>query len=280
MSMSILDDRSCALGEGAFWHPEQEQLFWFDILDRQLLCADGNCWQFNEYVSAGGWVTKERVIIGSASGLYTYNFKTLVQSSLVEIEADNPKTRSNDGRADPFGGFWISTMGLNAEPNLGSIYRLYKGELRQIFSKLTVPNAICFTPDGGTAFFADTAQQTIQRVSLDSMGWPIGEPEVHIDLRAENLNPDGAIITADGLLVNAQWGAARVAVYDPSGAFLHAYEVPTAHATCPALHEGVLYVTSAKQGLSLDQLAAQPTAGKTFALKTDLIALDEAQVLL
>jgi len=31
-------------------------------------------------------------------------------------EAGNPITRSNDGRADPFGGFWIETMGKQAEP--------------------------------------------------------------------------------------------------------------------------------------------------------------------
>ncbi len=278
MSFEIVDDRACALGEGIFWHPERQRLLWFDILDRQLLDASGNCWQFDELVSACGWMSDRRLIVASESGLHTYNLETLVQTKLVDLEADNPETRSNDGRADLHGGFWIGTMGKQAQPGLGSIYRLYKGELRRLFGGLSIPNAICFSPGRDCAYFADTAEQTIQRVALDADGWPRGAPGIHIDLRDEKLNPDGAVITADGLLVNAQWGAARVAVYDADGVFLRAYALPTDHVTCPALANGKLYVTSAKQGLSQAQLSAQPHAGKTFAMDTDLIGQDEAQV--
>lgn len=278
MNYKILDDRACALGEGILWHPERKDLLWFDILDRQLLDASGNCWQFDELVSACGWVSANRLIVASESGLYTYNLETLVQTRLVEIEANNPDTRSNDGRADKQGGFWISTMGKQAQPGMGSIYRLYKGELRPLFGGLTIPNAICFAPDGSCAYFADTAEQAIQRVALDGDGWPVGKSEIHIDLRAEKLNPDGAVVTADGLLVNAQWGAARVAVYDADGAFLRDYALPTDNATCPALANGKLYVTTAKQGLSHAQLGAQPHAGKTLAIDTDLTGQDETQV--
>jgi sugar lactone lactonase YvrE len=48
---------------------------------------------------------------------------------LAPLEADNAATRSNDGRADPFGGFWIGTMGKNAEAGAGALYRYYRGEV-------------------------------------------------------------------------------------------------------------------------------------------------------
>jgi hypothetical protein len=41
-------------------------------------------------------------------------------------------TRSNDGRADPFGGFWIGTMGKNAEAGAGALYRYYRGEVVEL----------------------------------------------------------------------------------------------------------------------------------------------------
>ncbi len=31
MTVYVFDDRPCKLGEGPFWHPERDLLFWFDI---------------------------------------------------------------------------------------------------------------------------------------------------------------------------------------------------------------------------------------------------------
>ena len=36
----IFDDAQCALGEGPLWHPEREQLFWFDIT--KTVAGSGN----------------------------------------------------------------------------------------------------------------------------------------------------------------------------------------------------------------------------------------------
>ena len=88
-----------------------------------------------------------------------------------------PHTRSNDGRADPWGGFWIGTMGLKAEKEAGSIYRFYQGQLNRLHQELTIPNSICFSPDRKFVYFADTRQEKILEQDLDQIhGWPINEP--------------------------------------------------------------------------------------------------------
>lgn len=276
----VVDDRHCALGEGAFWHPKLDKLFWFDILDRQLLCDDGHCWQFGELVSAAGWINETSFLIAGQTGLSSYNFRTLTQTPLFDLEARNTITRSNDGRADPWGGFWIGTMGKKSELNAGAIYRLYKGEIRRIFVPVTIPNAICFAPDKSCAYFTDTPTAQVMRTALDANGWPTGTPDVFLDLRSEDLNPDGAIVTADGLFVNAQWGRGRIAVYTPQGELLRSFELPTDNVTCPALGGGKLYVTSAQEGLTDTQRSAQPMAGTTFVMDTDLVGQDEHQVIL
>ena len=276
--MQVYSDVACALGEGALWHPLRKQLFWFDILGMRLMsrAPDGTVdhWQFDEHVLAAGWVDRDTLLMASATGLWRYDIGTETRELVAPLEADNPVTRSNDGRADPNGGFWIGTMGIKAEPGAGAIYRYYRGEMRQLFDAITVSNAICFAPDGQTAYFADTPTRQVKWVALDADGWPAAAPETHIDLTADRLNPDGAVVDSQGNLWNAQWGAGRVACYDPGGRFLRAVSVPTAQTTCPAFGDTTLYVTTAADGLS------DPQAGFTFAVDVGVAGQQEHRVIL
>lgn len=269
--MSVFDTTCCQLGEGPIWHPGRGQLFWFDILANRLHTqVDGKPqhWQFGENVSAAGWVDDRTLLIASETALFRYDLVTGDRTDLIALEADDPATRSNDGRADPQGGFWIGTM-AKAEPGKpGAIYRYYRGELRKLFGGIVIPNAICFPPGGRHAHFTDTAKQQVMKVALDGDGWPVGQPEVFLDLRADGLFPDGAVIDADGTMWLAQWGAFRVAAYDTLGRFLRAVPFAAAQTSCPAFGGpglDTLFCTSAAKGLTPEQLAAHPDSGMTFA---------------
>ena len=272
----IFDKSKCQLGEGPLWHPERAELFWFDILGKHLHCADRH-WQFPGYVSAAGWVDHDTLLIASDIALSRFDIPSSDSTHICALEADNPVTRSNDGRADPQGGFWIGTMGINAEDGAGAIYRFYKGELRQLFAPITISNAICFAPDGTTAYFTDTPTQQIMRVRLDKDGWPNTDPEVFIDLQGTDFRPDGAVVDTDGNLWSAQWGAGRVAGYAPGGTFIAAFPFPAAQTTCPAFggpDMTTLHCTSAAVGLDGDE------DGRTFATSTKYTGQKEHRVIL
>lgn len=277
--MDIFDDHPCALGEGPLWHPERNALFWFDILGKTLHCKGDarSHWRFDEYVSAAGWVDRDTLLLASATGLWRFDISSGTRDLLAPLEDDKPDTRSNDGRADPQGGFWIGTMGVNAEPEAGAIYRYYRGELRQLFDDITISNAICFALDGQVAYFCDTVTRQIQKVALDASGWPKGAPEVFVDLRRDALNPDGAVVDAQGNLWNAQWGAGRVACYAPDGALVRTVAVPATQASCPAFGGAdlsTLFVTSAADGVE------EAKAGLTFAVPLGIKGQREHQVIL
>ena len=199
---------------------------------------------------------------------------------MAGLEADNRITRSNDGRADPQGGFWIGTMGKRAEAEAGAIYRFYRGELRRLFDKITISNAICFAPSGDVAYFADTARHLVWRVMLDGQGWPKGEPEVFLDHRTSGVNPDGAVVDAEGGVLCAEWGAWRVARYDPKGNLVEEFPVPVEQPSCPALAGQTLYVTTARQGLPAGYQDTQAQAGMTLAIDTGLTGQMEHRVIL
>lgn len=277
MTVSVFDPRPCVLGEGPLWHPTRNQLFWFDILGKKLLSDHGQDWVFDEHVSAAGWVSETVLLIASESELFRFDLTTGARQSLVPLEADTPATRSNDGRADPQGGFWIGTMSKKAEKEAGAIYRYYRGELRQLFDKISITNSICFAPDGTRAYFADTRRRQIMQVSLDGDGWPVGAPAVFVDLRAEGVNPDGSVVDAQGCVWNAQWGAHRVARYAADGQFLESVSFPAEQISCPAFGGSdlkTLFATSAAEGLE------GAIEGQTFAVTLDVIGQREHRVIL
>ena len=272
----IFDQTQCQLGEGPLWHPVREQLFWFDILGKRLHTKDQH-WQFDDYVSAAGWLDESSLLVATSNALRHFDIATGAHRVITPLEADNAVTRSNDGRADPQGGFWIGTMGINADDNAGAIYRYYKGELRQLFAPITISNAICFAPDGKTAYFTDTPTQKILRVALDQEGWPEGEPSVHLDLSVTDFRPDGAVVDANGNLWNAQWGVGRIAGYTPTAKFIESFHFGAAQTSCPSFGGpdlSTLFCTSAAVGV------LGPDQGKTFAVETSYKGQAEHRVIL
>jgi sugar lactone lactonase YvrE len=276
---------SCDLGEGPLWHPKLKSLFWFDINAFKMFnWKNGKFkyWEFSEPVSAAGWIDEENLLVASASSLIKLSLSSDTRAVMIDLEADMPHTRSNDGRADPWGGFWIGTMGLNAEKDAGSIYRFYKGELKKLHQNLTIPNSICFSPDKKFVYFADTRQKKIWKQDLDQAnGWPINKPTLFLDLKAQGLHPDGSVCDSEGFLWNAQYGASRIARYNPEGWLERVNNFPASKITCPAFGGesfNTIFVTSACQGLKEVDLKVEPLAGKVFHFESDVVGLAEYQV--
>ncbi len=280
--MTIYDPRRCELGEGAFWHPARRQFFWFDILGRRLLSRAGEApqeWRFDRMASAAGWVDADRLLLATEAGLAILDLDDGTLTSHVPVEFDRPDTRSNDGRADRQGGFWFSTMGKQAEEGQGAIYRYWRGQVTRLFSGLTIPNAICFSSDGGLAYFADTDAGIVWRQRLDPEGWPVGDRQVFLDLSAEGLNPDGAVIDAEGGFWCAKWGAGAVMRYDTDGQRTHQIQVGGHASTCPAFGgEGMdqMLVTTALDGIE----APDAGQGVPYLVQPGMRGLPEPQVIL
>ncbi|MEE3316756.1 MAG: SMP-30/gluconolactonase/LRE family protein [Pseudomonadota bacterium] len=278
----VFDTRTCELGEGAFWHPTQERLYWFDILGDRLLSRDGDQavkWAMNEHCSAAGWIDDSTLLIASETGLWRFDTANGSRDLITPLEANDPTTRSNDGRADPHGGFWIGTMGKRAETGRGAIYRFYLGTLRKVVSGITIPNSICFTPDGGAVYFTDTTVGQIMYQPLDDAGWPTGAARVFLDLGTRGIHPDGSVVDGEGALWNAQWGLGRVVRYLPDGTEDIIVTVGGAHSSCPAFGGPdlqTLFVTTACEGIENPDTAQ----GRVYTAQVPIKGRSEPRVIL
>ena len=81
-----------------------------------------------------------------------------------------------------------------------------------------------------------------------------------------------AVLDAQGNFWCAEWGSSRVRAYAPDGSVLRDVMLPVSQPSCPAFGGPELrdlYVTTARQDLSEEALAAEPLAGQVF-VATDI----------
>jgi sugar lactone lactonase len=280
---SVLSAERCHLGEGPTYDATTDTAWWFDILEGRLFEARLGSGRISIHhlgrmASALARMDAERQLIVTEDGLYIRSIIDGRMTLYCPLEADNPSNRSNDARVHPAGTFWIGTMG---RAGAGAIYALHRGEISRLFSGISIPNAICFSPDGAIGYFADTAKNELYRVAIDPLtGLPRTTAEVLLRHRGVG-GLDGAVVDADGLIWIARWGGGCIDVYNPQGERLRCLQVPARQTTCPAFvgpDFSRLLVTSAWQGMDEAARAADPEHGRTFLLEVAVRGRPEPDV--
>ncbi len=286
MEWTILDSTKCELGEGPTHDPFDNRAWWFDIVGKKLFKHDFTTSQTSIHdlpfmASQLSAIDENTQLIAAENGLYVRNIQTGALSLHLPLEADNPVTRSNDGRVHHCGALWIGTMGRKAEPGAGAIYHFFRGTITRLFGAITIPNAICFSPDGMTGYYTDTDTAMLMSVSIDpDTALPVDKPRIFHDHRGKNGGLDGAVTDAEGNLWCALWGASALIQLSPEGKILQEISLPVTQPTCPCFigqNLDRLLVTSAWQGKPAPA-NTKGNAGKTLLLKLPVKGKAEPRV--
>lgn len=273
-SGKTLCEATLELGEGPTFDPATGTAWWFNIKGKELHALHLESGRKSVHPlpflgSVLAVIDPDRQLIVSDQGLFVRETATGNLTLTATVE-DNARNRSNDGRVHPSGSLWVSTMARDEAKGAGAIYHVAQGKVTRLYANVTIPNGICFSPDGTVAYFTDTAINHLMRVDIDpATGLPTGDAKTLSDETGSPGGIDGSVCDADGLIWNARYGAGVVDVYKPDGEKIARYAVPATQATCTAFigaKADRLLVTSAKQNLSEEALKADPNAGKTFEL--------------
>lgn len=272
------------LGEGARWDGRLDELLWVDILKglvrRAVLDADGalNTLRTYDVGAHVGAVTPladgDGYLLAAAAG-----FRHLTDDGAVTVLAqpeagEHGRTRMNDASCDPHGRFWAGTMAYDQTPGAGRLYRCDPdGSVVLVRGGYTIANGLGWSPDGRWLFQNDSGTSTITRFAAHDDG-SLGPPHVVLDSKGDG-SPDGLLVDAEGMLWAAMHGIGEVHRYDPSGRLLARVTMPVSQPSCPAIGGPggtILYVSTARDGLSPQEHARQPHAGQVFAVDVGVSA--------
>jgi len=198
----------------------------------------------------------DRVVLADASGA--------IVRELAAIDHAHPGLRLNEGKVDPVGRWVTGSMDLTRGEPDGAFYSVGpEGGARVIAGGLGTANGLEWSLDGSRVYFTDTGVETIYTGDYSADG---EITDVEVFHRGEM--HDGLVIDADGWLWSAVYGGGVVVRYDPDGVERERHVFPVPNLTSVAFSGSTLYVTSARENLTEEQLRAHPLSGAVFALET------------
>ena len=275
---------TAALGEGPYWVPEDDCLLWVDIegarLHRTYFPSKETVTDSPGPISAafpavGGGI----LIVGGAALTLLFPAERGGQWVARTI-ADTPARdgiRFNDAGVDPAGRVWVGSMHVTEAEPLGELYRLDPGStLNPVVKNVTVSNGLGWSPDGSRMYYADTPLGRVDVFDYDPATGEAFARRAFADLSAAEGVPDGLTVDADGCVWVAMWGGSALRRFTPDGEPDAVLPVPVSQPTScafggPDLAD--LYITSARVGLTEDQLAAQPLAGRLLHVRPGPVGL-------
>lgn len=269
----IAIEARATLGEGPVWDEQRQQLLWLDILPglvHRFDPATGGdvVFRVGKPVGSAGLRRGGGLVLAVEDGfaLLDEDWQRLDQAAVVEHPG--PPARFNEGKCDPAGRFLAGTLAYDETPGAGSVYRLDPDlSVTKLLDGVTISNGLAWTAAGTTLYYIDSPAQGVDAFDYDPGTGRLANRRRVVDIPAAAGLPDGMTIDADGCLWVALYGGAAVHRYTPDGRLDATLAFPVTNITCPVFGGpglGLLYVTSARQGLDERQLAAEPHAGAVF----------------
>jgi sugar lactone lactonase YvrE len=266
------------VGEGPSWDERNQVLYWIDITQKQIhryepVKGSTETFVVDQPIGAVALTTDETLLCAMENGFYLYNPTDSSSTFLLDPEADRRDNRFNDGKCDAEGRFWAGTMSQTGKEKAGSLYCYYPdGRCERKLQNISISNGLAWSLDQRTLYYIDSPTREVVAFDFDLSTGGLGDSRVAIRFAVEDGLPDGMTIDEEGNLWIAMWGGSCVLRYDPiGGRLLERVRLPVSQVTSCTFGGqalGELYITSARIGLTEEQLKQEPLAGGLFRYKT------------
>jgi xylono-1,5-lactonase len=268
------------LGEGPVWSDREQALYWVDILDRRLHRyapdnGDRRSWKFDEEISSvAERAEASGLVVTVRHGFAFFDQATEKLQHIIEPESHLPNNRFNDGKCDARGRYWAGSVEFGCREPVGSLYRLTPDQhCERMDTEYSVTNGPTWSADWKTMYFNDSHLGHVYAFDFDLESGTISNKRLFLDFGPEDGSPDGMTTDAEGCLWITHWGPGKVTRRDTRGKVIQTIDFPCNHVTSCTFGGPdfkTLFVTSARAGLSEEELERQPLAGSLFAVELDV----------
>jgi len=279
--LSCLWDVGATLGEGALWDARTRQVWFVDIKGHRIhRCGhDGlerRSWDAPGQVSFIVPASDGGMVCSLEDGLYRFVEATGTFEPLAKVEADETGNRFNDGHVDAAGHLWFGSMHDAEEAPTGALYRFDGAQVRRMDDGYVITNGPAVSPDGATLYHTDTLQKRVYAFDRAADG-SLSNKRLFVEI-ADGGYPDGMAVDAAGHLWVATFGGWRIDRFDAAGNKVGEVRFPCANVTKLAFGGDDLrtvYATTARKGLSEQELLDQPLAGGLFTFRAETPGLPQ-----
>ena len=275
MNLACVADAKCVLGEGPLWDEREGALYWVDIKAPAVWRLDPHSgetrsWPMPQPIGAIARREHSGFVAAMKQGFAFIDLDSTHIEMIARPEADRPGNRFNDGACDAMGRFWAGSMDDEEKAPSGHLYRLDPNRIVTRFeAAFVITNGIRWSTDNRTLYFVDSAARTVWAHAFDLAKGVLGPRKRFAQLTEADGWPDGLCVDAEDHVWGAHWGAGRITRYRPDGTLERIVEIPAPNVTSCCFggaNFDVLYITTARIGLSEASLRQFPHAGGVFAL--------------
>lgn len=270
---AVVLEVGAALGEGPIWDDREQSLLFVDIVGQRVHRFYPGTGEHSSF-SAGAPVgavalTEDGGLLMALHDRFVHVDRSGEHPVAVEgFRADGRVLRFNDGKVDPWGRFLAGTTHYDGSQAIGALYMLRPDHtVTTMVDEVTTSNGLAWSANGKTLYYIDTPTHRVDAFDVDPGTGALSGRRPVVELGDES--PDGMAIDDEGNLWVAIWDGGRVARYAPDGRLLEVLRVPEGgHVTSVAFggpSMTTLWVTTARVGLSDEELALNPHAGDLFA---------------
>jgi len=279
--LEIVVDEKARLAEGPCWDSEVKKLYWVDIEGKKVHVYDpalglNTSYEVGELIGCAVHCQSGKLLLGLKKRLAFLELKTGQLTDLVELEDQQSTTRINDGKCDLQGDFWFGTMNMSSEEAIGGFYRLDTTSSSISIIKVppieaTISNGFVWSIDQTQFYYIDSPTRCVKAFDYNFNTKEMRDPKVIIRFFEDDGVPDGMTQDTEGMLWIAHWGGGKITRWNPlTGKCLGTLRLPVTNVTSCTFGGSELndlYITTAREGLTEEQLKNEPNAGGIFRIK-------------
>ena len=265
INLNRMFSSNCILGEGLL--VKNSQAAWVDIEKNNLFIVENmNLYKYfiaNKPSIVFNFID-DKVILGTDIGLVSFNLKDKKENIVSYAPHKNKikEYRSNDGGF--FGEYKLLSFMHRSDPmnNPGMIYLLLKDSYLLLDDGLHIPNS--FIEIGPQEILiSDSLKSQIWLYKVDNDG-SLLDKILWAQLES-GIAPDGGCIINDLIFITL-WDGSSIAVFNKDGTLLTNLSLPVIRPTNCKFDSvsSQLWITSASEGMSKDDIELYPSSGNTF----------------